>query len=396
MQLANKNDVVIVSMNHRLNVFGYLHLTDLGGDKYRQSGNVGMLDIVAALEWVRDNIATFGGDPSNVTIFGESGGGCKVNVLLAMPAASGLFQKAIVQSGSMNPVVSREEATRATHRLLGYLGLNVDQLYRLHELPAALLCSALRAIMDSDPPYLGAYHRLFWPVVDGDVIPAHPFDPTVLDRSADVPMIVGTTGDESRTLLGLNPKSFTVSGADLVEQLKILGIEGEHGDYVLKAYKATRSRATPSDLLFAIASDIQLRMDAIAQSERKAALHRAPVHMYLFQWKSPAFGGKYSSGHGFDVPFVFDVIGNAPGLWESAESAADSRDFHLAATISKAWAAFARTGTPAHSGLPHWTPYTLEDRATMLFDYNSRVASDPRREDRVAIQILRSSGPPTR
>src|ERR1700722_6645018 len=389
--LAGRNDVVVVSLNHRLNVFGHLYLGEIGGKKYADSGNVGLLDIVAALQWVRDNIAAFGGDPGNVTIFGHSGGGCKVNVLMAMPAAQGLFHKAIQMSGPGPRMLTRQQGTRAAEQVLAKLNIPVAQLDALQRVPSQTLLQAMAAVLDEadltddDVWRDGTWFHMFDPVVDGESLPRHPFDPTASEISKSVPMLIGTANEDSRLDAGLRPPlSFSLDKLDeaaMVANLKGMGLESTHIESLIRTYRSRRPNASPANLFSAIASDLEYRRDAIAMAERKSALGAAPAYMYLFTWESPAFGGKYTSAHAFCMPFVFDNIEMAPGLWGSNP---DPRRFELASRISKAWVAFARTGDPNHSGLPHWSPYIPKERRTMVLNYFCESANDPRSEDRLA------------
>ena len=387
--LARKHDVVVVSVNHRLNLFGFLYLGDIAGPEYADSGNVGMLDIVAALRWVRDNIAPFGGDPDNVTIFGQSGGGAKVSVLLAMPVAKGLFHKAIVQSGSLIRTLSREEATHTTRQVLDELKIAPERVDELRQMSAERLLQALESVRESQHlDVVDRERRFFNPVVDGRSLPRQPWDPTAPEVSAEVPLMVGTTADEGTLLAMVDPTLFSLDDATVRAQLKILGFSDAQLVKVVSAYRATRPTASPSDLFFAIAADRLFRMPAIASAERKAEQGKAPVFMYLFAWNAPAFGGKYKAFHGLEQPFVFDNLDMAPGVWNSQR---DPRCDQLADIVSGAWAAFARAGNPNHRKLPHWGPYTVERRDTLLFNYTCGQVSDPGREDRLAMAGLLSS-----
>jgi para-nitrobenzyl esterase len=395
--LSRRNDVVVVSLNHRLNIFGHLYLGDLGGDKYVDSGNVGMLDVIAALEWIRENIVTFGGDPGNVTVFGQSGGGCKVNVLMAMPGAAGLFHRAIQMSGPCPRMLSRDEASLATLRVLRQLGIRRQGVDKLQEMPPAAILRAMAAVSDEanitqgDNTWRdGTWYHMFDPVVDGHRLPTHPFDPAAPDVSGNVPMLLGTTAEDSRVNAGLRPPcTFAIGTLDepgMHANLLGLGLRPTQIDHLIREYRSHRPNASPSDVFSAIASDLEYRMDAITMAERKAALRRAPAYMYQFAWQSPAFGGKFKCTHGFDIPFVFDNLDHAQGLW--MDSSPNARDYDLASTISRAWVAFARKGQPTHSGLPSWPPYTPDQRATMLLKYSCAVVEDPGKDARLAIRGL--------
>jgi para-nitrobenzyl esterase len=377
--LAHKRDVVIVGLNHRLNVFGYLDLAELGGAKYADSGNVGMLDIVLALEWVRDNIARFGGDPANVTIFGESGGGGKVSTLMAMPPAKGLFHKAIVESGSTLKSISREDANKSAERFVAKLGITPDHIDELQTLPMERLLDAMRSLTGPNALRLG-------PVVDGRSLPRNPFDPDAPAQSANVPMLIGTNGTETTLLLGLgDPALFSLNEADMRSRLKTyLHLEDDAKlDSLIATYKKDRPGATPSDIYFAVTTDRMMRMNAIAQAERKAAQGAAPAYMYIFDWRTPVLGGKLRSPHGIELAFVFDNTDKTVGLNGGAPDVAV-----LADEVSAAWTAFARSGNPNVSSLPHWPAYDTTSRATMVFNDECKEENDPGRDERIAMSAL--------
>ena len=383
-RLAAKNDVVVVSINHRLNIFGFLYLGDVAGSEFADSGNLGVLDIVAALRWVRDNIAAFGGDPGNVTIFGQSGGGAKVSVLLAMPAAKGLFSKAIIQSGSLIRTLSREEAAQTTNQVLSELGVTAANLGTLQKLPPERLLGALEKVRTS--AHLGVVdteRRFFNPVVDGRALQKQPWDPHAPEVSAGVPLMIGTTANEGTLLAMVDPGLFSLDAGKMRTQLKSLGFAENDERQIVDAYWKARRSASASEVFFAIAGDRLFRMQAIKQAERKVAQDKAAAYMYLFAWEAPSFSGKYKSFHGLEQPFVFDNLDLAPGVWDSKR---DPRCDALADNVSKAWAAFARTGNPNHPGLPKWDPYSVESRQTMIFNYSCGQVNDPRREDRLAME----------
>jgi len=377
--LARKRDVVVVGINHRLNVFGYLYLGGVGGEKYADSGNVGMLDCLLALEWVRDNIANFGGDPGNVTIFGESGGGGKVSVLMAMPPAKGLFHKAIVESGSTLRVNTRADADAAARKYLAQLKIAPDRVDDLQKVSMNDMLAALRAMTGPNSIRLG-------PVVDGRSLPRQPFDPDAPAQSANVPMLIGTNGTESTALLGIADGSlFSLNEADMRTKLKsyLHLTDDAQLDSLLAFYKKDQPNASPSDIYFAVTTDRMMRMNAITQAERKAAQHAAPAYMYIFDWRSPVLGGKLRSPHGIELAFVFDNTDKTTGMNGTGADLAP-----LAEKVSTAWAAFARTGNPNTPGLPHWPAYDTQSRATMVFNDECKVVDDPGRDERLAINAL--------
>lgn len=376
-ELAGKHDVVVVGVNHRLNVLGFLYLGKIAGEKYADSGNVGMLDLVLALRWIRDNIAQFGGDPGNVTIFGQSGGGGKVGALMAMPAAKGLFHRAIVESGSELRVNTSREADEAARKFLAHIGVTRGRLSELVDMPMGQVVAQMHSMTDPDPM------DAFGPVVDGRSLPRQPFDPDAPAVSANVPMIIGTTSTEMTNLLGhAHPELFSLSEAQMRTRLKSLpGLAGDSRlNAVIGAYRKDLPTATPSDIYFAVATDQFVRMDAIHQAERKATQGGAAVYMYLFSWRTPVWGGKLGSPHGIEIPFVFENLGEAK---DRIGTGADLRS--VADNLSGAWVAFARTGNPNHSGIPRWPAYTSRDRATMIFADHCKVVNDPQKNERLLL-----------
>jgi para-nitrobenzyl esterase len=374
--LAKRGDVVVVSINHRLNVFGYLHLTDIAAEAYAGSGIAGMLDAVLALEWVRDNIENFGGDPGNVTIFGESGGGSKVSHLLAMPSAKGLFHRAIIESGAGLWGVEPKIATDTAERILAELNIKANKIDKLQQLPAQQLLDAVNTLLPERPRAglglpTGAIMR-FAPVVDGHYLPTHPFDPVAAPTAADVPLIIGTNRDENATFLAGDPRRRRLTEEELRERLAPM--LGDRLDRVLSVYHRTRPEATPWDLLIGIASE-GARLRSILLAERKEAGGPAPVYMYLFTWQSDFLGGLFKAGHAVELPFVFDTTDDMPVAGGRPDK------YELAEVMSEAWIAFARNGDPNHPGIPKWEPYTANNRATMIFDVPCRTEVDPYREE---------------
>jgi para-nitrobenzyl esterase len=361
-RLAEVGDVVVVSLNHRINVFGFLQLSEIAGDAYR-SGNVGMLDIVLALKWVRENISGFGGDPSNVTIFGESGGGGKVSVLEAMPACTGLYQKAIVQSGSVGTVLSLDAATTLAEKVLVGAGLKRSDWRRLLDLSSDQLVAACV----SDPALVA-----LGPVADGvtiantDLLQIAPTDGGV------VPMIIGTTHDEARLLFAGDQAAFTTDASGLRTRVAhLMGKTPADADRLIAAYVVLHPQVSPSDLFFIIATDLAMRNKAVRQAQHRLAAG-ASVYMYRFDWRSPLFDGKYGAVHGIDIPFVFDRPDSLGAVGPNPAR------FALADAVSRAWAHFSWTGDPSHPGLPNWPRYDSTERLTMVFDETPTViVADP-------------------
>ncbi|HYI93605.1 MAG TPA: carboxylesterase family protein [Bryobacteraceae bacterium] len=361
--LVREQDVVLVGVNHRLNVFGYMYLGGLSS-KYAV-GNTGQLDLVAALEWVRDNIAQFGGDPTRVMIFGESGGGAKISALMAMPAARGLFHRASVQSGSMLRVATAEAATESARKMLAHVGLSERQVEKLREIPADQLLAAGRG---QGPGGAGGA------VVDGQSIPAQVWDPKAPDASATVPMLIGNDKDES-TLFALRDEAlFNLDDAALRARVIKAGIAEPDVDSLLALYRRDHPNESPSDLYFRISTDRGVRRNAIRQSELKLEQGKANVYMWYFQWNTPLGEGskKIRSFHTCDLPLAMRLV-------RFPESERVSRE------LSSAWAAFARSGNPSTKTLP-WPAYTASQRATMIFDAaKSGVVNDPNREERIML-----------
>ena len=355
-RLATRGDAVIVALNHRIGPLGYCHLADLGGEQYAGSGNAGNLDLVLALEWVRDNIAHFGGDPGNVTIFGESGGGRKVTKLLTMPAARGLFHRAIIQSGAQPYAMTAEEGTAAASKLLTRVGLTDRQLDQLQRLPVDQILGEGRAAF------------AFTPVVDGVTLPMHPIDAIAAGQSADVPVIVGTTRDEALFFLRAQPKmDDDALRANLAAQL------GDDAEHLLAAYDASRPGARAVETYVAALTDRDRRIPAIRLADALDAAHQSNVYMYEFSYAPD--GGKWAP-HACDLEYTFDRC--------AITRPDDAEANHVADQFASAWLAFARTGDPNHDGMATWPVYDAQRRATMIFGAEAAAVDDLRGEERRA------------
>jgi len=385
-RLAATYDVVVVSTNHRLGLLGYLYLGELGGEEYATSGNQGMLDIVAALRWVKINIEAFGGSPDNIMIFGESGGGFKVGTLLAMPSAQGLFHKASIESGSALRRVSKEAATETAHRVLKGLGIGTKELHKLADVPAdAFVKMQLQAehnegplLESSAPDAKKATPRPdLGPVVDGRILPRHPFDPDAPPTAAQIPLIVGSNRDEATFFNREHPEIFHMQEDALVaEAHKRLG---DGADRILSVYKKAYPRATVPELYIAIATALSFGNDTIRLAERKSA-QPAPVYLYRYDYRSnvPIKGTDWTlrAGHATEIAMKFydydipALAGNGPGVAEASKN------------MSSFWARFAHTGQPSAAGQPAWPRYDLERRATMVIDTRCQVLNDPDRSIR--------------
>jgi para-nitrobenzyl esterase len=383
-ELARKHDVVVVTINHRLNVFGFLYLADIGGEKYARASNVGMLDIVAALEWIRDNIASFGGDPGNVTIFGQSGGGGKVSALMAMPPAKGLFHRAIVESGAAVKGLPRNAAAQSAEAYLAKLGLKTDQVDELQHLSTDRLLATMGEMTGSGLPGSGTLP--LGPVVDGHTLPTDPFDPVAPEISANVPLLIGTT--ETEVAFFPNQQLDPIDDAGLHARVKqiLRGADDAKVEQLIAAYRKGRPGAGNTDLFLIVASDATFRAGVVTEAERKAAQGKAPVYQYLFAWRSPVREGKLRSFHTLEIPFVFDNVDAARVMTGSGEDR-----YALAEKMSGAWAAFARTGNPAHKGLPDWPPFNNTRRTIMIFNKECKALNDAYGEEQRMLRAIQSA-----
>jgi para-nitrobenzyl esterase len=359
--LAGKNDVVVVTLNHRLGAFGYLYLGSEAGPEYASSELTGMLDIVQALRWVKDNIAQFGGDPNNVTIFGQSGGGGKVCTLTAMPTAQGLFHKAIVESGASVHLGSIADAAATRDKLLALLNMKSVDMDKLRSLSTQELNAANGK----------AGLLAFMPVVDGTIVSFSPFDPVASPLSAQVPIMVGSTKDEATNVFLTDPTWQIMTDADLLKRVSA-SVGAERAPKVIEMYRSAAPNDKPMHLWTSIVTDQMFTHNSIVLAERKVAQHAAPVYMYKIDWDSPVLGGKLRSPHAVELPFVFDNVDVSAGL-----VGAGPTQTQMAELMSRSFAAFARTGNPNVQGYPHWPAYTLEKRETFIYDIPPRVVSDP-------------------
>lgn len=379
--LARKRDVVVVTVNHRLNVFGYLYLADIGGPKYADASNAGHRDIVQALEWVRDNIANFGGDPGNVTIFGQSGGGGKVATLMAMPPAKGLFHRAVCESGASIRGVSRANATKTAEAILAKLNLKHDELDQLQNMPFDKLTAAIGS------GGFGGGGMALAPVVDGKTLTHDPFDPGAPEESATVPLLIGTVEEEINFFPGtpLDP----IDDAELHKRVKqSTRADDATVDNLIAVYKKGRPDKSNVEVFQMIASDASFSKQVHTEADRKVAQAKAPVYKYYFTWQSKAREGKLRSYHTLEIPFVFENVD------EAEKMTGPGADRHaLSDKMSAAWAAFARTGNPNVKGLPHWPAFTADQRATMIFNDECKLVNDPYKEARLAIAALPPAGP---
>jgi para-nitrobenzyl esterase len=364
--LSRRGDVVVITLNHRLGILGYLNLSGIGDDRFAKSVNVGMLDIVRALEWVRDNVAGFGGDPGNVTVFGQSAGGAEVSTLMAMPSAQGLFHRGIVQSGAITEQGTRDQAVRLRDAVLEELSLKASNIRAIQSFPV----DRIIAVGKSVGQRLGALVAgIRWePWVDGRVLPGNPFHPAAPGMSAGVPMLIGTAMNETSPFGDPNSESLYEG----VEKRAGMMFGGQ-APAILELARRLHPQAGPIEISTLL--DRGFVMNAWLQGWRKNDQNAAPAYMYLFAWHTPVFDGRPLAFHQSEIPFVFDntdrcasATGGGPGPRE------------LAARISDAWINFARSGNPNHPGLPGWPPFTRQTGATMVFDSTCQLQNYPDRQ----------------
>jgi para-nitrobenzyl esterase len=374
--LARRGDVVVVTVNHRLSPLGYLYLDDIGGREYAGSGNAGMLDLVLALNWVQANIEAFGGDPARVMIFGESGGGAKVSLLLAMPEAEGLFHRAVIQSGPGLKAKTREEASAVAEQYLAELEVDRAHLDRLAEMPTQRFLDANIALATKTGNPRAAM-GLLSPVADGRTMRMQPGDAFASGSSASVPVLVGCTRHEMTMFMAQEPDGFPeIDDAGMRERLG--PFLGDRLEPAIDAFRHSNPDVTTTELCALIQSAAAMRTGSIKLAERKLAGGSAPVYMYMLMWRSP-IDDRLGAPHGMCVPLSMDNCHTAQ--WSDYPRGRD-----LAARMSQAWINFAATGDPNHADLPKWAPYSTDERATMLFDDPCRVVNDPFPEERVVLQ----------
>jgi para-nitrobenzyl esterase len=354
-QMARLGDVVVVTVNHRLAAFGYTHLAGVGAPaEFANAGNCGVMDMVASLRWVRDNIERFGGDPGRVMIFGQSGGGSKTSTLLAVPSAKGLFHRAAVQSGSTLRQATPEEATAEAEKLLKTLGIAKGNVAKIQQVPWQKLLEAQVASNGN-----------FRPVIGDKTLPHHPFDPAAPEESADVPVIISTTLHDA----ALRLTNFDLDEAGLAALFRQRF--GARGGDILAAYRRENSRQTPY-LTQAEAFTDATRGNSQIQALRKARLGKAPAYMYVWDWETPAFDGKFGAVHGHDVEASFHLSRNPIG------GAGMKQGRQMSDRLSATWVAFATSGDPNNNLIPHWPAYEPTKRATMVFNNDMKVIDDYR------------------
>jgi para-nitrobenzyl esterase len=380
--LAREHDVVVVATNHRLGVLGYLYLGELGGAEYAGSGNQGLSDIVLALKWVARNIEAFGGDPRNVTIFGESGGGAKTSCLYAMPSIAPLFSRAIIQSGPVVRISTPDVAAETTRMFLAQLGIAPADWRQVLDAPASQILAAQKALNAQVRGDSGGWKGIqslnpgaYGPIVDGDLLPHHPFDPTAPAGAADKPLMIGWLDNEAAFFAwtGKDVEAFRLDEAGLKARLS--GRFGDKAQALIDAYRSDRPGATPSDVYLAVASYYAMGAGSVLAAERKAAQGKAPVYVYNIAYRSnrrmDGTDIELGAMHASDIPLVFNTVASPDTL---AGSRADR--FAAARNISAMWANFARTGRPSAPGQPAWPAYDLKTRSTMVLDVACTAVPD--------------------
>src|SRR6267143_361514 len=371
VRLCRRGDVVVVSLNHRLNAFGYLYLARFGGAEFADSGSAGQLDLVLALQWVRDNIGEFGGDPNKVMIFGQSGGGAKIATLMATPAANGLFHRAATMSGQQVTASGALNATLRARTILDALKLTPERAAEIRKLPAARIVEVL-GTRDPVLPFGGVS---FAPVLDERTLQRHPFYPDAPAQSARIPMIIGNTHDETRAFLGGDAGNFTLTWEQLPEKLIPNMRVDIQPEIVIAEYRKLYPQYSPSDVFFAATTAGRSWRGAVIEAEERAK-SGSPAYAYQLNWATPKDNGKFGAPHASDIQLVFDNL-DKPGANASGPTAQPMAD-----QMSETFIAFARTGNPNNKLIPRWDPYTLPRRQTMVFDVPSRLDDDPRGAER--------------
>ena len=373
--LCRRGDVVVVTLNHRLNVFGYNGLGQLTGGDFARSGSVGNLDLMLALEWVRESIAAFGGDPGNVTVFGQSGGGAKLVTLMAMPSAAGLFHKVITMSGQHVTAMGPQHAELRMRALLDHLGLTPERAGELATLPMGRLVEALS--MD-DPIEKGGIY--FWSVMDHDTLPRHPFVPDAPRESAHIPMIIGNTHDEARAFTAGDERNFSLTWDTVAAKLAPEFVVDLNARYVVDWYQARFPQMSPVDVFFAAATCGRSRPGHLIQAQERARIGDR-TWMYQLDFGSPV-EPRLGAYHSFDIALAFDNC-HQP----TSKTGTGPEAIEVARRMSETFIAFAKTGDPNNAAIPAWAPYDLERRPTMIFDVDTRSVDDPRADERRLFQV---------
>jgi para-nitrobenzyl esterase len=375
--IAQRGDALLVTVNHRLGVLGFLHLADIAGEEYVGSGNAGMLDIVLALKWVHDNIAQFGGDPNKVMVYGGSGGASKSATLLGMPAAKGLVHRVGLMSGPYTKARTLDTARTITEQLLQVLNLSKNDVRKLHDMPIdTLLAAGGKLGMSIDAGLASAagpeQFMPLQPVVDGATLPGHPLDPVGSPHGKEVAALIGSTKDDMKMIM-LSMPWFGKMDDDGLRKMAAQMFKAQ-AEPMVAAYRRAYPNATPTEIACQFVTDRTMWAGTIDWAQRKVAGGGAPVYVYRFDFDTPVMGGILGATHGGEIPFALNNYPLTPMAGDRPENAAMGR------TISEAFVRFAHYGNPNHPGLPQWDSYTPAHRATMIFDVKSRVEVDPNSE----------------
>jgi para-nitrobenzyl esterase len=371
-RLALRGDVVVVSINYRLGALGFLYLPD----EREASPNVGLLDMASALRFVKDNIARFGGDPDKVTIFGESAGGFAIAALLAMPAAKGLFHRAIMQSGAAHPLgMNPEAAVRVHEKLIKHLGIPKGDLKALRRISVEEIIKAQTAIMAVSGGFTEDRPLRLGPVVDKQVLPEHPLEALRKGYAKEIEVFTGSNLDETKLWNLLNPEAGKIDDRDLEKGVKaIVNMAGKNDRWAEKLLEIYRGKKkTPREVMDAITTDYTFRIPSIRLAEAQSR-HQENTYMYLFTWQSPFKGGKYGAMHALELGFVFGVLlAVEVGIFPKKDAETQT----LSGIMMDTWIAFARTGNPNNPAIPALPPYRTDKRATVIFDKEIKVTDDP-------------------
>ncbi len=368
--LASRGDVVVVTINHRLGASGLTDFSRVLGGEFANSSNLGIRDIIASLEWVRDNISNFGGNPDLVTIFGESGGGWKVNTMLGVPSAKGLFHRAIVESGPLTRFLTPDEADEIANAVLEELGITKENAVELYNISFQDVIQAEAAVLSRTPMSFQSpgFPAGFWPVIDGDIIPAHVYDPEAAPSSLDVPLLIGQTGTEFTLFMLGDTAAYSLDKKGL--EMRVTGMFRDAAPQILEIYRRDFPDYDPSGLWFRIFSDYAMGALSSEIMDVRSVPGAAPVYAYRFDWMTPIADGKLYSPHTIEIPFAFDNATTEAGV---SVTGGGPEVAAFAKTVSEAWVEFAKTGKPAADGLPEWPVYTKEGRESMHLDIESYV-----------------------
>lgn len=371
VNLCKRGNVVVVSVNHRLNAFGYLYLSRYNNELFGDSGNTGQLDLILALKWVKDNIEEFGGDPTRIMVFGQSGGGAKIATMMAMPAAKGLFHRAATMSGQQVTASGPHNASLRTKVLLDALKINEHNISEIRTIPFEKIVEA----MSATDPVLGFGSVYFGPVLDQRWLMRHPFYPDAPAQSATIPMIIGNTHDETKAFLGGDQTNWTVTWEQLPDKLiPNLRVDIDP-EYVIKEYRKLYPDLSASEMLFRITTASRSWRGAIIEDEERAKAG-TPAYAYQLDWSSQREGGKFGAPHASDIQLVFDNID------KSGATATGPTAQKMADIMSETFIAFAKTGNPNNKLIPEWKKYTMARRETMVFDVPPHLENDPRGAER--------------